>query len=99
MPVSNENIAKLVNPEGNVVIGGKLVNYIDIRTPQDLLALGLLCPNIIETRGAAADPSLQKKIHLNVIPKVYNIDNDRRMWVDTSVSMKGVFHYNCEYTF
>lgn len=89
LPVSDENIAKLVNPEGNVMIDGKLVNYIDIKTPQDLLELGLLCPNATATRGAAADPSLQQKIHLNSIPKVYNTDNDRRMWVDTSVSMKG----------
>lgn len=89
LPISNENIAKLVNLEGNVLIDGKVVNYIDIKTPQDLLKLGKLYPGDILTRGAVSDPALQSKVYMNNIPKVYNEENDRRMWVETKTAMKG----------
>lgn len=89
LPVSDENVAKLINPEGNVIIGGKVVNCIDIKTPQDLLKLGKLYPGDEVTRGLVSDPALQNKVYTNSIPKIYNQDNDRRMWVETRAVMKG----------
>lgn len=89
LPISNENIAKLVNPEGNVLINGEVVNCVDIKTPQDLLKLGKLYPEDAVTRGKVSDPALQNKVYTNNIPKICNEDNDRRMWVETKAGMKG----------
>lgn len=83
LPVSNDSIAKLLNPEGNVKIAGKTVNYIDIKTPQDLLKLGRLAPengeNVIITRAN----------YVNNIPEQLGPDGDRKLWVNTGAHFLG----------
>lgn len=83
LPISDENIAKLVNPEGNVLIGGEVRNYIDIKTPERLLELGQLCPapsSDIQTRTLD-----HTTVFLNSIPTQTNDRNDRRMYVTSSM--------------
>lgn len=80
LPVSNESVAKLLNPEGNVRIAGKEVNYIDVRTPQDLLKLGQLAPDEIEGQGIT-----RNGVYLNDIPTQIGPDGDRKFWVTTVV--------------
>ena len=74
LPVSNDSVAKLLSPEGYVKIAEKMVNYIDIKTPQDLLRLGRLAPdNVILTRAN----------FVNNIPEQMGSENDRKLWVNT----------------
>lgn len=83
LPVSNDSIAKLLNPEGNVKIAGKTVNYIDIKTPQDLSKLGRLAPtngeNVILTRAN----------FMNNIPEQLGSEGDRKLWVNTEAHFTG----------
>lgn len=78
LPVSNESVAKLLNLEGNVRIAGEVVNYIDIKTPQDLLKLGQLAPDDIDNRIMTRNGG-----YLNDIPNQYGSDGDRKFWVTT----------------
>lgn len=87
LPVSDKYIAKLLNVEGNVMIGGKVVNYVDIKTPEKLLSLGLLAPNITDKSVTRAPD--QTTVFENNIPDQVNNDEDRKMWVNTRVGMKG----------
>lgn len=81
LPVSNENIAKLVNPEGNVLIGGQIRNYIDIKTPERLLELGQLCPDPDITQTRSMDHTT---VYENSIPTQINDRNDRKMYASAS---------------
>lgn len=90
LPISNEDIAKLVNPQGNVMIGGVVKNYIDIKTPERLLELGKLCPDPITPQTRSMDHST---VFLNYIPTQINDDNDRKMYA--SASMGSVGGRNC----
>ncbi len=80
LPVSNDSIAKLLNLEGYVKIAEKMVSYIDIKTPQDLLKLGRLAPD------NADNIILVNEIHLNDIPEQMGSENDRKLWVNTEAS-------------
>lgn len=56
LPVSNRNVAKLLNQKGEVSIGGKIVDYRDINSYAQLVELGLTWENEtaiekITTRG------------------------------------------------
>lgn len=52
LPVSNKNIAKLLNSKGEVIIGGNTVNLLDISSYEQLKQLGLTPPDQkIETRS------------------------------------------------
>lgn len=87
LPISDENIAKLVNPEGNVMIGGQIKNYIDIRTPERLLELGKLCPTPQTPQTRSMDHTT---VFLNAIPTQINDSNDRKMYASASLgSVKG----------
>lgn len=77
LPVSNDSIAKLLNPEGYVKIAEKMVNYIDIKTPQDLLKLGRLAPD------NADNVILASTNFINNIPEQMGSENDRKLWVNT----------------
>lgn len=79
LPVSNEEFAKLLNPQGEVNIGGKLVSYIDIKTPQDLLKRGLL--STTKDEGIMTRTEQDNTVYLNHIPDVYGHEGDRKMWV------------------
>lgn len=87
LPVRDENIAKFLNKEGNVRIGGQIINYIDIHTHKDLLALGRLCSD--ETLTLTRANQIYGP-YLNSIPNVYHpTDNDRKMWANVRVGKKG----------
>lgn len=90
LPISDENIAKLVNPEGNVMIGGVVKNYIDIKTPEKLLELGKLCPDPITPQTRSMDHTT---IFLNSIPTQINDDNDRKMYASASMGSIGGRNY------
>lgn len=62
-----------MNLEGNVRIAGEVVNYIDIKTPQDLLKLGQLAPDDIDNRIMTRNGG-----YLNDIPNQYGPDGDRK---------------------
>lgn len=87
LPVSDKYIAKLLNVEGNVRIGGKVVNYIDIKTPEKLLSLGMLSPNTANKSTTRAID--QTTIFENNIPEQVNSDGDRKMWVNAVSGTKG----------
>lgn len=87
LPISNENIAKLVNPKGDIMIGGCIKNYIDIKTPERLLELGQLCPTPSTTIQTRSED--HTTVFLNSIPTQTNDRNDRRMYANASMGSVG----------
>lgn len=69
-------MAKLLNPEGFVKIGNELINFIDITTPEDLIALRLLAPSDAVTFSVD-----HNTIFENNIPQQSN--GKRRFWLNT----------------
>lgn len=75
LPVSDKNIAKLLNSKGEVIIGGNTVNLLDISSYEQLKQLGLTPPSQkVETRSNTNgdDGVLLKGIRAN----------NRELWVE-----------------
>lgn len=89
LPVSDKNIAKLLNSNGDVMIEGKVVNLIDIKSYNQLVELGLTPPensNLMKVSMAATD------YPLNNLPETRC--NNRKLWINCRVrpgSSTGVF--------
>ena len=81
LPVSNENMAKLLTPDGDVRIGGQLVNYIDITQPEDLLKMGRLSSS--KKANIATRTEQDNTVYCNEIPEMLGHEGDRKMWVKT----------------
>ena len=79
LPVSDKNIAKLLNSEGEVVIGGKIVNLIDLNSYEALEGLGLT-PPAEENHANLATKNIYP---LNHLPETRC--NDRKLWIKTGV--------------
>lgn len=79
LPVKDEKIAKLLNANGEVSINGKIMNYKDINSYQQLLDLG-----IAATEGDYITPTTRADDYpFNELPEVRC--NNRRLWVRTEV--------------
>lgn len=76
LPVRNEAVAKLLNNKGYVKIGNKVVDITDIKTPEDLLELGLLAPDDAITYSVDHNTEFE-----NNIPE--QADGDRKFWLNT----------------
>jgi hypothetical protein len=72
LPVGNKNVANLINPQGNVVIGNKEVNLFDINTYSQLEKLGLTPPKEGEISTRASS-------YVGLDEVRYN---DRKLWVN-----------------
>ncbi|WP_080905127.1 DUF4848 domain-containing protein [Parabacteroides sp. Marseille-P3160] len=80
LPVSNKNIAKLLNSKGEVIINGKVVNLTDIHSYKQLIDLGI-AP--IEENYTTLTTKATTDYPLNKLPEVRC--NDRKLWVNTHV--------------
>ncbi|MDR1403898.1 MAG: hypothetical protein LBJ60_09420 [Tannerellaceae bacterium] len=80
LPVSDINIAKLLNSKGEVVIDGNIVNYKNITTYNQLIELGKVPieenSNTLSTRATTDYP-------LNLLPGIKC--NDRKLWVNVKI--------------
>ena len=79
LPVSDKNIAKLLNSDGEVVIGGEIVNLIDLNSYEELVNLGLTPP----AEENHADLTTKNIYPLNHLPTKYC--NSRKLWINTRV--------------
>lgn len=80
LPISNKNVAKMVNSNGDVMIGGEKINFIDIHTYDELVKLGLTPPKDDENQKTKATLGYP----VNELPAV--ICNNRKLWVVTRVT-------------
>ena len=78
LPVKDENVAKLLNANGEVSINGEIVNLKDINSYQQLIDLG-----IAATEENYTIPVTRADYPLNELPEVRC--NNRRLWVKTEV--------------
>ena len=74
LPVSNENVAKLLNKDGDVMIGDKVVNMKDVNSYQQLKVLGLTPPD-------ESTQSLLRALTCRTSADIYNKAGDRKMWI------------------
>lgn len=80
-PVSSKAVARLVNPDGCVVIGDKVVDKKDIFTYSQLEKLGLTMPkedSHSQLRSGAMD--------VNKLSTKYNERRDRKLWVNVQMT-------------
>lgn len=80
LPISSKNVAKLVNSNGDVIIGGEKINLIDIHSYDDLVNLGLTPP--IGDGNQQLNTTLSYPV--NELPEVRC--NNRKLWVVTRVT-------------
>lgn len=78
LPVSNKNIAKLLNSEGEVIINGNTVNLLDISSYEKLEKTGLTMPeeNLNNLRNGNVG------LEINQLSTKYNSRGDRKLWVN-----------------
>lgn len=88
LPVSNENVAKLLNIEGKVCIGGKVMDYRDIRTAEDLLRLGRLSSKFDSPLSKSPIGSWDNP-YMNYIPELVGPEGDRKFWVNVGKRVNG----------
>lgn len=80
-PVSSKAVAQLVNPDGYVVIGDKVVDKKDIFSYSQLEKLGLTMPkedSHSQLRSGAMD--------VNKLSTKYNERRDRKLWVNVQMT-------------
>lgn len=80
LPISNKNVAKLVNSNGDVIIGDEKINLIDIHSYEDLINLGLTPPTGDENQLFNTILSYP----VNGLPEVRC--NNRKLWVVTRLT-------------
>ncbi len=80
-PVSNIVVARLVNPEGYVVIGNKIVNKRDIFTYGQLKKMGLTMP---EEKSEVRIGVNTSSLEVNKLSTKYNDRRDRKLWVNVN---------------
>ena len=86
LPVSDENIAYLINVEGNVYIGDELKNYIDINSWSQLVALGKTEPDFF-------DIQTRSDYFVNGMSTQYNDRGDRKVWVNMNRHKQNAIPY------
>lgn len=78
LPVSNKNIAKLLNSKGEVMIDGKVVNLKDINSYQQLIDLG---EAPLDDELISINTKADADYPLNELPT--QKCNNRKLWVNT----------------
>lgn len=97
LPVSDEAIAKLLNKEGKVIIGGEEKDMRDVSSYEKIQELGLGIPNIENipaTRFTGLSPVIDPSFPYNVIltTSKETINSRRMMWVTLRGIEKDVFN-------
>lgn len=77
LPIQNENIAKLANANGEISVNGKIINFKDISSYQQLVNLG-----ITPAEEGNINPTT-RDYPLNELPEIRC--NDRRLWAIAQV--------------
>ena len=79
-PVSDEAVARLVNPDGYVVVGDRILNKKDIFSYERLKELGLTMPEDKDENRLRSSGGEELEID-GMSPK-YNDRKDRKVWVN-----------------
>lgn len=84
LPVSDKSLAKLLNSNGEVTIGGELVDMKNINSYDQLKELGLSIPDIDKESGINNSVSTRsitvRQVQENEV--VYSGDKTRKLWID-----------------
>jgi hypothetical protein len=98
LPLKDKEIAKLLNVKGEILIGGEIVNLIDINSYEQLIALGRVSPsdeqNWISTRSNKEEnlPQLRAKMGITIYDPYNNknvlelIQDDVKFWINATTS-------------
>lgn len=99
LPVSDKEIAKLLDVNGEISIGGKIVNLIDINSYDQLKELGIVPKDESEWVILRSSPVStlndfsEVKTRTTVLPEVHC--NDRKLWINCSYKSPGLLVEVC----